>query len=102
MLAVVCPVCREPLAYDVDALLSSPAPSFTQVKHTDISIYVLYGQSFDTLGKINCSVHGFYHCWKCQVDKVTFVFSANQQCVIVLYAEEKLNTPMHCSLVTCC
>ncbi|XP_065130177.2 E3 ubiquitin-protein ligase RNF25 [Paramisgurnus dabryanus] len=30
VLAVVCPVCREPLAYDVDALLSSPAPSFTQ------------------------------------------------------------------------
>ncbi|XP_051570531.1 E3 ubiquitin-protein ligase RNF25 isoform X2 [Myxocyprinus asiaticus] len=30
VLSVVCPVCREPLTYDVDALLSSPAPSFTQ------------------------------------------------------------------------
>ncbi|XP_042579871.1 E3 ubiquitin-protein ligase RNF25-like [Cyprinus carpio] len=29
-LAVVCPVCREPLTYDLDALLSSPAPVFTQ------------------------------------------------------------------------
>ncbi|KAI7803198.1 E3 ubiquitin-protein ligase RNF25 [Triplophysa rosa] len=29
-LAVVCPVCREPLTYDLNALLSSPAPSFTQ------------------------------------------------------------------------
>uniref|UniRef100_A0A8C2CVS0 E3 ubiquitin-protein ligase RNF25 n=1 Tax=Cyprinus carpio TaxID=7962 RepID=A0A8C2CVS0_CYPCA len=29
-LAVVCPVCREPLTYDLDALLCSPAPVFTQ------------------------------------------------------------------------
>uniref|UniRef100_A0A673NHC8 E3 ubiquitin-protein ligase RNF25 n=2 Tax=Sinocyclocheilus rhinocerous TaxID=307959 RepID=A0A673NHC8_9TELE len=29
-LAVVCPVCREPLTYDLNALLSSPAPVFTQ------------------------------------------------------------------------
>ncbi|KAK2916379.1 hypothetical protein Q8A67_000753 [Cirrhinus molitorella] len=29
-LAVVCPVCREPLTYDLDALLSSPVPVFTQ------------------------------------------------------------------------
>ncbi|XP_016091959.1 E3 ubiquitin-protein ligase RNF25-like [Sinocyclocheilus grahami] len=28
--AVVCPVCREPLTYDLDALLSSPDPVFTQ------------------------------------------------------------------------
>ncbi|XP_043089978.1 E3 ubiquitin-protein ligase RNF25 isoform X2 [Puntigrus tetrazona] len=29
-LFVGCPVCREPLTYDLDALLSSPAPVFTQ------------------------------------------------------------------------
>ncbi|XP_059412925.1 E3 ubiquitin-protein ligase RNF25-like [Carassius carassius] len=29
-LAVVCPVCRDPLTYDLDALVSSPAPVFTQ------------------------------------------------------------------------
>ncbi|XP_072549517.1 E3 ubiquitin-protein ligase RNF25 [Salminus brasiliensis] len=29
-LSVVCPVCREPLSYDVNTLLSSPAPDFPQ------------------------------------------------------------------------
>ncbi|KAG7504953.1 E3 ubiquitin-protein ligase RNF25 [Solea senegalensis] len=29
-LAVVCPVCREPLAYDLDELLSSPAPQLPE------------------------------------------------------------------------
>lgn len=31
-LTVVCPVCREPLTYDVDQLLSSPAPQLPEVK----------------------------------------------------------------------
>ncbi|KAG1968060.1 E3 ubiquitin-protein ligase RNF25 [Pimephales promelas] len=35
-LAVVCPVCREPVTYDLDALLSSPAPIFTQQEDVDI------------------------------------------------------------------
>ncbi|XP_051572714.1 E3 ubiquitin-protein ligase RNF25-like isoform X2 [Myxocyprinus asiaticus] len=35
-LPVVCPVCREPLTYDVGALLSSPAPSFTQQEDAGI------------------------------------------------------------------
>lgn len=30
-LTVVCPVCREPLTYDVDQLLSSPAPQLPEV-----------------------------------------------------------------------
>lgn len=30
-LTVVCPVCREPLTYDVDQLLSSPAPRLPEV-----------------------------------------------------------------------
>lgn len=29
---MVCPVCREPLTYDVDQLLSSPAPQLPEVK----------------------------------------------------------------------
>lgn len=28
---MVCPVCREPLTYDVDQLLSSPAPQLPEV-----------------------------------------------------------------------
>ncbi|KAM3864029.1 E3 ubiquitin-protein ligase RNF25 [Diretmus argenteus] len=31
-LTVVCPVCREPLIYDVDQLLSTPAPLFPQLE----------------------------------------------------------------------
>lgn len=33
-LTVVCPVCREPLTYDVDQLLSAPAPQLPEVKTT--------------------------------------------------------------------
>lgn len=29
---MVCPVCREPLTYDVDQLLSAPAPQLPEVK----------------------------------------------------------------------
>ncbi|KAM3597578.1 uncharacterized protein V6R79_006299 [Siganus canaliculatus] len=36
-LAVVCPVCREPLAYDVDQLLSSPAPQLPELDESAIS-----------------------------------------------------------------
>ncbi len=30
---MVCPVCREPLTYDIDQLLSAPAPQLPEVKH---------------------------------------------------------------------
>ncbi|XP_028842560.1 E3 ubiquitin-protein ligase RNF25 isoform X2 [Denticeps clupeoides] len=35
-LAVVCPVCREPLTYDVDALLTSPAPHLPKVEDENL------------------------------------------------------------------
>uniref|UniRef100_A0A3B4WUL5 E3 ubiquitin-protein ligase RNF25 n=1 Tax=Seriola lalandi dorsalis TaxID=1841481 RepID=A0A3B4WUL5_SERLL len=35
-LTVVCPVCREPLAYDVDQLLSSPAPQLPELDEAAI------------------------------------------------------------------
>ncbi|XP_003976983.2 E3 ubiquitin-protein ligase RNF25 [Takifugu rubripes] len=36
-LTVVCPVCREPLIYDVDQLLSAPAPQLPEVDEAAIS-----------------------------------------------------------------
>ncbi|KAM9345765.1 E3 ubiquitin-protein ligase RNF25 [Symphorus nematophorus] len=36
-LTVVCPVCREPLTYDVDQLLSSPAPQLPELDEAAIS-----------------------------------------------------------------
>lgn len=49
-LAVVCPVCREPLTYDLDALLSSPAPSFTQQE--DVAIGEEFKKKWAELQKI--------------------------------------------------
>ncbi|XP_029945445.1 E3 ubiquitin-protein ligase RNF25 [Salarias fasciatus] len=36
-LTVVCPVCREPLTYDVDQLLSSPAPQLPELDESAVS-----------------------------------------------------------------
>ncbi|XP_030649078.1 E3 ubiquitin-protein ligase RNF25 [Chanos chanos] len=35
-LTVVCPVCREPLTYDVETLLSAPAPSFPKMEEAGV------------------------------------------------------------------
>ncbi|XP_010902540.2 E3 ubiquitin-protein ligase RNF25 [Esox lucius] len=35
-LTVVCPVCREPLTYDIDQLLSNPAPSFPKLEGAEL------------------------------------------------------------------
>ncbi|XP_045079244.1 E3 ubiquitin-protein ligase RNF25 isoform X3 [Coregonus clupeaformis] len=37
-LTVVCPVCREPLTYNVDQLLSNPAPSFPKLEGAVIGV----------------------------------------------------------------
>ncbi|TRY59948.1 hypothetical protein DNTS_017607 [Danionella cerebrum] len=48
-LAVICPVCREPLTYDLEALLSSPAPVFNQ---EDSNISGEFKKKWEALQKV--------------------------------------------------
>lgn len=53
-LTVVCPVCREPLTYDVDQLLSSPAPQLPEVKpSSDVHKTSFQNESIETF----CVLH---------------------------------------------
>uniref|UniRef100_A0AAR2KD58 E3 ubiquitin-protein ligase RNF25 n=1 Tax=Pygocentrus nattereri TaxID=42514 RepID=A0AAR2KD58_PYGNA len=49
-LSVVCPVCREPLSYDVSTLLSSPAPDFPQQE--DEAVGAEFKRKWESLQKI--------------------------------------------------
>lgn len=49
-LSVVCPVCREPLSYDVNALLSSPVPDFPQQE--DKAVGAEFKRKWESLQKI--------------------------------------------------
>ncbi|XP_022532979.1 E3 ubiquitin-protein ligase RNF25 isoform X2 [Astyanax mexicanus] len=49
-LSVVCPVCRESLSYDVNALLSSPAPDFPQQE--DEAVGAEFKRKWESLQKI--------------------------------------------------